>query len=114
MVQNNFNFIGRIAIKKGDDFKSVTKMSGDTMIMNLPLAIDVKKDESFFVTVTVFNDLARTIGKYAALGGRVAIAGHVSVTKGEKGYFTNFIADSINIIDFAEKPKEENSTPVEF
>lgn len=107
MVNNRFSFIGRIATAKDKDIKDYCKKNGDTLIMNLPLAVRRDKTTTDFFNITVFNNLAQTIGKYCAKNGQIAISGHITVTKGDKVTYYNFVADEINIIDFKTEDKPE-------
>lgn len=104
-MNNVFSQIGNIA----RDLELRTT-STDTKILDLTLAVRTSKDETLFITITLFNKLAETVNEYCHKGDLIGISGIIKNhnyedKEGKKHYEYQFVG---NKISFLQKKKEES------
>lgn len=68
-----------------------------------------------FPRITAFGVLAENLHKYSGKGKRILISAHIHterriIDNGEKIYYTNIIADSINFIDWKNDEVSDSDT----
>lgn len=107
-MQNNV-VIGRLT--KNPELRST---ANGTKVALITLAINNKKDDTTFIELATFNNVAENICKYCEKGNRILaefiIKNNNYEKDGKKYYGYKFNVKNINIIDF--KTKEDNK-PIE-
>ena len=107
-MNNRFQFIGRIS----KDLEIRTTSSGKS-VLDVNLAVNIRKEETLFATITYFGNYADTINKYCKKGDLIAVGGIVKNhnwedKNGNKHYEYQFLG---NDIQFLALKKEKVEVP---
>lgn len=105
-MNNLFIFVGRIT----KDLELRYTKEGKAVV-DLNLAINNSKDDTTFITVTVFGRIAESTNEYCKKGDLIGVSGSIKNhnwedKNGAKHYDLTFLANKISFLQ--SKPKQEN------
>lgn len=108
---NNLLIIGRIT--KELELRST---SNGKYVLDIPLAINNGKDDTTFITITTFNQVAETTAKYCKkgdlLGASCIVKNHNWEDKeGKKHYDYTFLANKITFLQTKKEDKQNIEIP---
>ena len=106
-MNNIFMIVGRL-------FKDVEirTTKNDKKILDLPVAINNGKDDTTYITIQLFGNLAETVSKYCKKGDLVGVRGMIKNNnyedkEGKKHYDYQFIGDKITFLSSVKKKDED-------
>lgn len=108
-MNNQFNLIGRLT--KNPVLKAT---STGKSVCEITLAVQNGKDDTSFITVSIWNKIAETVSNYCKKGDLIGINGTIKNhnwedKNGNKHYDYTFIGNKISFLETAKKEvKEEN------
>lgn len=82
MIQNNFNFIGRLV--KDADYRTATDTEKNNAFASFDLAIDKQKDNVDFAHLIAWGNTADFISKHTSKGTLIAVTGRIDFSKREE------------------------------
>lgn len=112
-MNNNFIFIGRLT--KNPELRYT---SSNKAVTQIDLAIANTKDDTTFVSITLFEKMAENVHEYCKKGDLIGFQGCVKNhnwedSKGVKHYDYTFIANRVEFISKASKSTNKVETPQE-
>ena len=89
-------------------------LSNDKCMTNINLAVNNSKDDTSFIDVKLFNNLAQTVSKYCKKGDLIGIQGIVKNNnwednKGKVHYDYSFIANKVTFLHSSNKEIKNKS-----
>ena len=102
-MNNILILIGRIT--RNIELKN---LSNDKCMTNINLAVNNNKDDTSFIDVKLFNNLAQTVSKYCKKGDLIGIQGMVKNNnwednEGKKHYDYTFVANKVTFLHSSNK-----------
>lgn len=123
MMNNNyFQFIGARLTRDPEIKYTPTQIAMCNLIIAVNHWVKNKNGEwenkTDFPRVTVYGKTAESLADYSAKGLRVNVFGRIKTGSYEKNgmtfYTTNLVVDSLDIVDFKDRPKEKEPEPPAF
>lgn len=107
MMNNKFQFIGRIT----KDLELRSTSSGKS-VLEVNMAVNINKDETLFITPTLFGVQAETMNKYCKKGDMIAISGIIKNhnwddKEGKKHYDYQFLGNEMLFLQTKKEDKKE-------
>lgn len=108
-MNNILILIGRIT--RNIELKN---LSNDKCMTNINLAVNNGKEDTSFIDVKLFNNLAQTVCKYCKKGDLIGIQGIVKNNnwednEGKKHYDYTFVANKVTFLQTSNKEEKEKS-----